>query len=132
MSVSKLAQAGFRKVGRWVMGPERPEYDLDAEKKTYNILYSFVSGDEVLYIGKTTIALRDRMYQYQRPGPSQRTNIRVNAAIAARLSDGSSIEIHVLPDPGDLEYKGFHLNLAAGLEDSLIGTLKPTWNKTGK
>jgi hypothetical protein len=72
------------------------------------------------------------MYQYQRPGPSQRTNIRINAAIAERLATGNAIEIYVLPDPGDMEYKGFHLNLAAGLEDSLISSLRPTWNKAGK
>ena len=132
MSVSKLAKVGFRKVGRWSMGKERPEYELDAEKITYNVLYSFVSDTEILYIGKTTIALRDRMYQYQRPGPSQRTNIRVNAAISEMLKIGSSVDVYALPDPGDMEYKGFHLNLAAGLEDSLISELKPTWNKTGK
>lgn len=132
MSVSKLAKVGFRKVGCWSMGEERPEYELNAEKMTYNVLYSFVSGTEILYIGKTSVALRDRMYQYQRPGPSQRTNIRVNAAISEMLKTGSTVDVHTLPDPGDMEYKGFHLNLAAGLEDSLIRELKPTWNKTGK
>lgn len=130
--ISRFRKVGFRRVGRWVMGVERPEYELDAEKMTCNVLYSFVSGDEILYIGKTTITLRDRMYQYQRPGPSQRTNIRVNASIRDKLESGASIMIHALPDPGDMEYRGFHLNLAAGLEDSLISELKPTWNKTGK
>jgi hypothetical protein len=110
------------------MGPERPEYELDSERLTSNVLYSFVSGDEILYVGKTTRALRDRMYQYQRPGSSQRTNIRVNAAISDMLRTGASIEIHVLPDPGNMEYRGFHLNLAAGLEDSLISELDPKWN----
>ena len=132
MSIRTLADVGFKKVGHWSMGQERPEYELDAEKMTYNVLYSFVSANEILYIGKTTIALRDRMYQYQRPGPSQRTNLRINAAIRDKLDGGTSIEIYALPDPADMEYRGFHLNLAAGLEDSLIGTLKPKWNKSGK
>ena len=114
------------------MGDEQPEYELDSEQMTYNVLYSFVSGPEILYIGKTTIALRDRMYQYQRPGSSQRTNIRNNAAIRGLLESGAKVEIYALPDPGDMEYRGFHLNLAAGLEDSLISELKPIWNKTGK
>lgn len=130
--ISRLKKVGFRRVGRWVMGDERPEYKLEAEEMTYNVLYSFVSGNEILYIGKTTIALRDRMYQYQRPGPSQRTNLRNNSAIAKLLESGAAIEIFALPDPGDMEYKGLHLNLAAGLEDSLISELKPTWNKSGK
>ena len=130
--ISRLKKVGFRRVGRWVMGEKRPAYELDAEKMTYNVLYSFVSGTEILYIDKTTIPLKQRMYQYQRPGPSQRTNIRVNAEISELLNKGSKVDIHALPDPGDMEYKGFHLNLAAGLEDSLISELKPTWNKTGK
>ena len=48
------------------------------------------------------------------------------------IKSGSAVDIYALPDPGDMEYKGFHLNLAAGLEDSLIRELKPSWNKTGK
>ena len=114
------------------MGEEHPEYELDAERTTYNVLYAFTSSDELLYIGKTTIALRDRMYQYQRPGPSQRTNIRVNSAIAELLKSGGTIEIYALPDTGEMEYRGFHLNLAAGLEDSLISELDPKWNIAGK
>lgn len=41
------------------------------------------------------------------------------------------MEIHVLPDNGLLYYGGFHVNLAAGLEDSLVATIRPVWNKTG-
>ena len=41
------------------------------------------------------------------------------------------VEIHALPDNGLLYYRGFHVNLAAGLEDSLVATLKPVWNMAG-
>jgi hypothetical protein len=34
----------------------------------------------------------------------------------------------VLPDNGLLRFGGFHLNLAAALEDSLINDLRPRWN----
>ena len=132
MTANKLTAVGFKKVGRWKMGSARPEFKLDSERSAYNVLYSFVSNDSILYIGKTTITLGERMYQYQRSGPSQRTNIRVNEAITKMIKSGSAVDIYALPDPGDMEYKGFHLNLAAGLEDSLIRELKPSWNKTGK
>ena len=36
------------------------------------------------------------------------------------LSKGKSIDIFALPDNGLIHYGGFHLNLAAGLESSLI------------
>lgn len=130
--LSRLLDVGFREVGAWRINSTRPEYTLDAEQTSYNVLYAFVFGDEILYIGKTTIHLRDRMYQYQRPEPSQRTNIRVNASLAEMLSQGNTVKIFALPDSGEMEYRGFHLNLAAGIEDSLINQLKPKWNKTGK
>ena len=47
-------------------------------------------------------------------------------------SKDSVIEIHALPDNGLLYYGGFHVNLAAGLEDNLIKILKPEWNRGGK
>ena len=34
----------------------------------------------------------------------------------------------MLPDTGLLRYGGFHINLAAGLEDSLISDISPPWN----
>lgn len=130
--LTRLLDAGFSEVGNWVRGEERAECKLVAEETSYNILYAFVFRDEVLYVGKTTIPLRDRMYQYQRPGPTQRTNIRVNAAITELLASGASISVYALPDPGDMEYRGFHLNLAAGIEDSVIREIQPKWNKTGR
>lgn len=129
---SWLIEVGFRQVGEWRLQNGKPQYSLSAEATSYNILYSFVSGDDARYIGKTTIALRDRMYQYQNPGPSQRTNIRVNGLLKGALSRGALVHIYALPDDGSMQYHGFHLNLAAGLEDSLIAELKPEWNKAGK
>jgi hypothetical protein len=45
-------------------------------------------------------------------------------AITAR----QAVEVYVLPDSGLLYYGGFHVNLAAGLEDALIDSLDPPWN----
>jgi hypothetical protein len=60
--LSRLEQVRFRKVGCWRKAAERPEYEREREHKTYNVLYAFKSGNEILYIEKTTIALRDRKY----------------------------------------------------------------------
>ena len=84
-----------------------------------------------MYVGKTVSALNQRMYGYQKPGPSQSTNIKGNRLICESLSMNKPIEIYALPDNGLLRYGGFHVNLAAGLEDSLVAELKPEWNKVG-
>ena len=129
MSVAMLEFVGFYRVGQWRMAGGRPKCALTAEQETHNILYAFVAGGEILYIGVTTNILRRRMYQYQKPGTRQLTGFRVHREIAAWLASGDAVDIYALPDPGDMEYRGFRLNLAAGLEYSLLSGLNPPWNR---
>lgn len=65
---------------------------------------------------------------YKNPAPSQTTNVRNNARIKALLQLNAAVDILALPDNGLLHYGQFHLNLAAGLEDSLISIMSPEWN----
>ncbi|WP_240535164.1 MULTISPECIES: hypothetical protein [Enterobacteriaceae] len=44
------------------------------------------------------------------------------------LSNNVAVDILVLPDSGLMHYGQFHLNLAAGLEDSIISAINPEWN----
>lgn len=71
------------------------------------------------------------MQGYKRPGPSQTTNVRGHQRIKELLAAGQTVSIWALPDNGLLRYGGFHVNLAAGLEDSIINELRPVWNMTG-
>ena len=104
---------------------------LADDAKTKNVLYAFISEGEVLYIGKTVRSLKQRMYNYLNPGPTQSTSIRCHKLIRDTIGSGKLIEIHALPDNGLLYYGGFHVNLAAGLEDSLVSKIKPKWNLAG-
>lgn len=131
MMHQRLLDIGFRKVGEWKLSAGELSCALNAEAKSRNILYAFESEREILYIGKTTQALMARMYGYQNPGPTQSTNIRNNANLKEHLGAGGAVSILVLPDHGLLKYGGFHLNLAAALEDDIVSQLKPKWNKTG-
>ena len=131
MSVAMLELIGFYRVGEWRMVEGQPKCALTAEQATCNILYAFVAGGEVLYTGVTTNILRRRMYQFQRPAKGGKASAKIREKIAARLGIGDAVEIYALPDPGDMEYRGFQLNLAAGLEHSLISGLNPPWNRAG-
>lgn len=129
--MERLINIGFKKVGQWLLENDQIILSLESENKTTNILYSFISNGSILYIGKTVQPLKKRMYGYQNPGPTQSTNIKNNRFITEKLSNGDSVDIYALPDNGLLHYGGFHVNLAAGLEDSLVSVLKPTWNQSG-
>lgn len=127
--MNRLIEIGFIKVGFWQIVNGGIEYYLDERfTDVRNNLYAFVCDGEVKYVGKTTRLLRKRMYHYSRPLPSQSTNIKNHGKILEMLSDNIAVDILVLPDTGLMHYGQFHLNLAAGLEDSIIRVINPEWN----
>ncbi len=130
--LNKSIQIGFKKVGFWTLSGETISLHIDEESASKNVLYSFVIDDEPKYVGKTTQALKKRMYSYEKPDPTQSTNIKNNHLIKDALKENSKVELFVLPDHGLLHFGEFHINLAAGLEDSIVRTLSPQWNSVGK
>lgn len=93
-----------------------------------NALYAFVLGDRVLYIGKTARSIRKRYVGYCRPGKRQATNLRCHGNIKAAIAEGKEIRIYAFAPLTHLRYADFEINLAAGLEDSLIRAFDPPWN----
>ncbi|NBB22363.1 GIY-YIG nuclease family protein [Runella sp. CRIBMP] len=130
--MNRLLNIGFINVGHWTFNNNILRYYLTSHQATRNILYSFVSNGVIKYIGKTTMELTRRMYGYQTPGPSQTTNIRVNGKIKELLQTDQPVDIFILVDNGLLKYGDFKINLAAGLEDTLIYEISPEWNFSGK
>ena len=133
--LDRLVHLGFQRVGDWKLvenpTPATISLDLTVSIETPNFLYAFVTDGEVVYIGKSVKSIRQRLLGYERPGKSQRTNIRNNKRVLDLLSNKSKVDIYVFADSGLHNYGGFHMNLAAGLEDSLIDRLKPKWNIQG-
>jgi hypothetical protein len=126
--MNRLLRIGFAPAGHWHLDGERVRFELTRHATERNILYAFVCDGQVKYVGKTVQALAARMLAYRNPAPSQSTNVRNNARIREQLEAGAAVEIFALPDNGLHHYGPFHLNLAAGLEDSIISVLKPAWN----
>lgn len=129
--MNRLLSIGFSNVGHWKLENDMLKYHLISHKAAKNILYCFISNGEVKYIGKTTMKLTKRMSGYQNPGSSQSTNIRVNGKIIELLQKDEPVDIFILVDNGLLKYGDFEINLAAGLEDTLIYQIGPEWNFMG-
>lgn len=131
--MDRLLNIGFIKIGYWELPDGQLNYVMtESFRDTCNNLYAFVCDGEVKYIGKTTRLLKKRLYHYKNPGMSQSTNIKNNAYIREALLQNIAVDILVLPDNGLMHYGQFHLNLAAGLEDSIIETINPEWNGSSK
>jgi len=131
-NLARLVSIGFIKIGAWHLEDSIIKPRIDKHGTSTGFLYAFVSDPAVLYIGKSTQTIRKRMYQYQRPGSSQRTNIRVSSQIASLLQTRRSVDIYIFIDTEGLEHKGIKVNLAAGLEDNLISEIQPGWNIMSK
>src|SRR5438132_2685750 len=84
--LNSLTEMGFVRVGSWCLEQGGLDFKIDSGVRNKRwALYAFVDGDEVLYIGKSTIPFHKRMYGYKRPGASQKTNIKNNAFIAEKI-----------------------------------------------
>ncbi|MFZ2235064.1 MAG: hypothetical protein WAV67_01685 [Dokdonella sp.] len=72
------------------------------------------------------------MAQYKNPPKTARTgattNINNSGRIREIIATGCVVEIFALFDDKPQQYRGFEVNLAAGLEDGVIAQLLPSWN----
>jgi len=129
--VQFLLDLGFEEAGSWVLTDKLLKCQLTKHASECQILYAFVSQDQVLYIGKSVRSLRSRLYGYEKPGPTQRTNIAGNEKLRQLLGTIPSVRILALVVSEPVVFRGVPLNVAAGLEDPLISRLKPPWNRVG-
>ena len=127
-----LIDLGFEPVRSWQLEEDVLLHNLTRHTDATEILYAFVIGDQVMYIGKSVKTLAQRMYGYQRPGSTQRTNVANHNKLRERLTNGDQIEILVFVDNEHKTHRGFPISLAAGMEDGLIKKFNPPWNHLGR
>lgn len=127
--LQRLLEIGFEIAGEWRLDDAEPEIELERYNNAANVLYAFASDEELLYIGRSRRALRYRMAGYVSGGPPRSTRERNRERIMAMLMVSQPVDVYAMPDPGNLFYGSFRVNLAAGLQHSLIEALSPPWNK---
>ncbi len=128
-AVERLLEIGFERAGYWELIDDEPHVEVQRYANAANVLYAFVSDRELLYIGRSGRSLQLRMSGYQNGGPPRSMRERNRERIIAMLIIDHPIELYVMADPGNLHYGSFRVNLAAGLQYSLIEALAPPWNK---
>jgi hypothetical protein len=132
--MNKLIELGFEDAASVDFRNPAPNngiaIDIAKYESATNILYAviFHSAEkeddipvtsEVVYIGHTRRTFRNRMNGYQ-SGCGTAVNNRIHEAMKAHLSNGGSVTVMVLPDKHGLYMQDIHLDVAAGLEYSLI------------
>lgn len=127
--IDTLLENGFRKVGFWKHDHDN-RISLEADLPSLPGVYCFCVSGIAHYCGVAQRDLKKRLYFYQRPGISQRTNVRLNALIASKLNESESVEV-VIATPPDLEWQGWMIAGASGLEAGLIRQHHFPWNVLG-
>lgn len=116
----KLSAGGLKTMGdsaaRWRWLTARPD-----------ALYAFCSGDKVLYIGRGAMTLSKRFAAF---GDS--ADATLCQSIRKLLMSGKEVRILVLADQPTISWGSFAIDLAAGLEGSLIKAFRPAWNKSNR
>lgn len=134
-----LLEIGFEELAVWrlkndhlVFEPLKASPEYEAVAAVPNVLYAFATEQTVHYIGKTTRSIRQRFAGYSNPGATQQTNKKCEQKLRELLNADKQVSILVFTSDGPLRYGEFSINLAAGLEDSLIDAFEPAWNGTQK
>jgi hypothetical protein len=128
----RLIEIGFSRIGKWKSTLEGPIFVPEGEMSEGNVLSAFVSDRRVLYVGKTMRPLAKRMCEYERPGPSQRTNKKCNENICEHLAKNKPVEVLARPQNRSYSIGSFTVSEAAGLEDAIIRDMDPPWNRLGR
>jgi len=127
--LTRLQEIGFELAGEWLLEDGEPRIEVRRYPAAANVLYAFVSDGELLYIGRSGRALGLRMQGYEQGGPARSVRARNRERIVAMLMLDQQVALYAMPDPGSMLYGSFRVNLAAGLQHSLIEALDPPWNK---
>ena len=127
--ISTLLSGGFRLVGEW-RAVNESKLSLSETMTPEPGVYAFGVDGYVRYLGLSHMGLRTRMGHYQRGHVRHRTSARVKQLIAKALANGARVQILIATPPA-LEWNGFPVNTAAGLEAGLIRLLRPEWNMVG-
>ena len=121
-----LLKGGFAYIADWKLD-ETDRIVLDRDVGSDSGVYAFVLDDEVTYIGVTLGPLSKRLYGYSLPGPTQRTNIRLNAMIQEALAEGHALRV-LFASPEPVTWRSWPVETSLDLERGLIGLFRPRWN----
>lgn len=129
LTVERLVAAGFTEVGCWELNDARDlTHSIDLPRKPG--VYAFAIDGIVQYVGLASRSLHQRLGFYRKPGPSQRTNIRLNEVIRGHLGEGRTVQV-LIGHPPDQEWNGLRISGAEGLESGLIAEFDLPWNVRG-
>lgn len=127
--LEKLIAAGFHKAGCWIAtdSADLKGIDMDTPCPRDAGVYAFVAGGTVRYVGSAQRGLHSRFRRYATT-ETMRTSVRVRGKILGCLLEQESVEIYTLIPP-PFVWNSLPVDLIAGIEEGLIRSMRPAWNR---
>lgn len=127
-----LDDLGFAPAGFWTLDNGRPVPDLTSGRSSDEALYAFLAGGAVVFVGRAREAFGGAIGGDEQPlGLVRRFTTGNDRHIIETLMSGDEIEILAMVPDEPVTYRGWRLNVGAGLRDALARKLQPAWNKGG-
>ena len=123
-----LLDLGFEPAGEWILDNGRPFPHLEGGRSNRAALYAFVLGGAVVYIGRAKAAFGGQIGTDGPMGMTHHHTTDNDRRIISTLMTGESIEILEFAPSDTREYRGWAINIGAGLQDALMERIKPNWN----
>jgi hypothetical protein len=127
MSLQILLDARFERVGAWRIGGTAASMELDGNAGREAGVYAFVVDGVIHYIGSAQRGLHGRFRRYV-TSRTLRTSTRIRSNIIACLREGKAVEVYAL-QPQAVEWRSLPVDLVTGLEEGLIRSVRPAWNR---
>jgi hypothetical protein len=126
-----LRDLGFEPAGQWMLDNGRPLPQMASGQSSRFALYAFELGGAIVFIGRARHAFGGDIGGNEPLGMTRHHTTENDRRIVTALMQGEDIEILEFSPSEHLEYRGWRVNIAAGLLDALVEGIKPEWNAGG-
>ncbi|HEY3413699.1 MAG TPA: hypothetical protein VGM51_11695 [Armatimonadota bacterium] len=123
-----LLDLGFVPAGQWILDNGRPFPHLLSGRSNRSALYAFVLSGEVVFIGRLKGAFGGQIGAEGPMGMTHHHATDNDRRIISTLMTGEDIEILEFAPDEAIEYRGWGVNIGAGILDALVERIKPDWN----
>jgi hypothetical protein len=127
----QLIKGGFVRAGVWHRDEASGSIRFVGEKPLPREagVYAYAVGGIVHYVGSAQRGLRNRLRHYE-IAKTLRTVHRIRQEVLTVLADGREVEVFTIVPPPET-VNGLPVDMVVGLEEGLIRSWRPVWNRRG-
>jgi hypothetical protein len=127
----QLIKGGFVRSGAWHRDEASDSIRFVGQKPLPRDagVYAYAISGVVHYVGSAQRGLRNRLRHYE-IAKTLRTAHRIRQEVLAVLAEGREVEVFTIVPPPET-VNGLPVDMVLGLEEGLIRSWRPIWNRRG-